>query len=381
MAQHRSRPLRVGIAGTARGAGFVTGLRAAGDQARLYAVYDPDAQARKRFGAEHGAEVRCDSYAELLENSNLVVVSSPQHHHAPQAIAALDAGVHVLSEVPAAVSFDQARDLLAACRRSTARYMLAENYCYIRSNLVVAAMASRGVFGELYYGEGEYLHEMKSYHRDDAGRPTWRYFWQVGRNGHTYPTHSLGPLLQWFGDRVTAVSCVGTGRHTDPEHEIDDTVLLLCRTARGALLRVRFDLLSNRPHLMDYYSLQGTSGGYEAARAPDQTPRVHVRGRSPAERWEPLDAYVEEFLPERYRQVPAGAGHWGADAWPILEFVEAVCAETEVPLDIYAALDMSLPGVVSERSITEGGGWLHVPDPRTWTAGIGVEPGREAPLA
>ncbi len=375
------RPLRVGIAGTARGAGFVTGLRATGDRARLHAVYDPDPEARKRFAADHGAEVECGSYAELLEHCDLVVLSSPQHHHAPQAVAALDAGVHVLSEVPAVVSFEQGHDLLAAVRRSSARYMLAENYCYIRSNLVVAAMARAGAFGELYYGEGEYLHEMKAYHRDTSGRPTWRYFWQVGRAGHTYPTHSLGPLLGWFGDRVTAVSCVGTGRHTDPEHEIDDTVLLLCRTARGALLRVRFDLLSNRPHLMDYYSLQGTAGGYEAARSADQSPRVHVVGRSPDNGWEPLDAYAEEFLPARYREVPDGAGHWGADAWPILEFVEAVVEERPVPLDIYAALDMSLPGIVSERSTAEGGAWLHVPDPRTWTAGIGVEPGREAPLA
>jgi hypothetical protein len=40
-----------------------------------------------------------------------------------------------------------------------------------------------------------------------------------------------------------------------------------------------------------------------------------------------------------------------------------------------------LPGVVSERSYAENGAWLHVPDPHVLTAGIGTEPGREAPLA
>ncbi len=379
-------PLRVGIAGAPRGRGFLAGLRAAGDRALLHAVYDPDREARKRFATEHGAAVECEHYTQLLEQVDLVVVSSPQQHHAPQAVAALDAGVHVLSEVPAAVSFEQGHELLAAARRSSARYMLAENYCYIRANLVVGAMARRGVFGDLYYGEGEYLHELKSLHHDSAGRPTWRYYWQVGRAGHTYPTHSLGPLLQWFGDRVTAISCVGTGRHTDPEHEIDDTVLLLCRTSRGALLQIRFDVLSNRPHLMDYYSVQGTVGGYEAGRAQGQEPRVYIAGRSPDNQWEPLDAYAADFLPERYRNAPSGAtpsgaGHWGADAWPILDFVDAVWTEADVPIDVYAALDMSLPSVVSERSVAEGGAWLQVPDPRTWTAGIGVEPGREAPLA
>jgi predicted dehydrogenase len=347
----------------------------------LHAVYDPSIEVRERFAAEHGAALVCTCYAQLIEQCDLIIVSSPQHHHVPQSVAALNAGVHVLSEVPAAVSIEQARELLAACRGSSARYMLAENYCYLRANLIVGAMARRGAFGELYYGEAEYLHEMKSFHRDRAGRPTWRYFWQVGRLGHTYPTHSLGPLLRWFSDRVVAVSCIGTGRHTDPEHEIDDTVLLLCRTSRGALLRLRLDLLSNRPHLLDYYALQGTLGGYESARATEQAPRVFLLERSPAERWEALDTYVDEFLPHRYRDTPPGAAHWGADAWPILDFIDAVHHDTEIPIDIYAALDMSLPGIVSERSTAEAGTWIHVPNPRTWTAGIGTEPSREAPLS
>jgi len=245
----------------------------------------------------------------------------------------------------------------------------------------VREMARAGLFGEIYFAEGEYLHEMKFWHRNAEGQPTWRYFWQVGRDGHTYPTHSLGPVLQWLGDRLVAVSCIGTGRHTDPEHQIQDTVLLLGRTSRGALVKVRFDLLSNRPHLMDYYSLQGTGGAYEAPRAHGETARVYLHGRSPENEWEPLERYAEEFLPERYRQVVAGTGHWGADTWPIREFVEAIVHGTPPPIDIYAALDMSLPGPISELSIAQGGAWLGVPDPRFMTAGLGVEPGREAPLA
>jgi hypothetical protein len=40
---------------------------------------------------------------------------------------------------------------------------------------------------------------------------------------------------------------------------------------------------------------------------------------------------------------------------------------------------MTLPGLVSEQSIAQGGAWLAVPDPRFWTAGLDVEPGKEAP--
>jgi hypothetical protein len=63
---------------------------------------------------------------------------------------------------------------------------------------------------------------------------------------------------------------VWVGHHTDLPRTLQDTVLLLARTSRGALLKVRLDLLSNRPELMDYYSVQGTSGCYESARAPGE---------------------------------------------------------------------------------------------------------------
>ena len=41
---------------------------------------------------------------------------------------------------------------------------------------------------------------------------------------------------------------------------------------------------------------------------------------------------------------------------------------------------MTLPGIVSEASMAAGGQWTAVLDPLTMTAGIGVNPGRAAPL-
>ena len=149
---------------------------------------------------------------------------------------------------------------------------------------------------------------------------------------------------------------------------------------RGALLKIRLDLLSNRPHLMDYYSLQGTLGAYESARVPGQGGWVYVDGKSSALTWEPIDNYIEAYLPERYRQPDQDAGHWGADTWPVRAFVEAIARDELPEIDVYAALDMTLPGLASEASFYQGSAWVAVPNPRTMDAGIGPEPGREAPL-
>ncbi|HWE63440.1 MAG TPA: Gfo/Idh/MocA family oxidoreductase [Chloroflexota bacterium] len=145
--------VRLGIAGAPRGTRFLAGMQAT-DLARLVAVYDPSAEARERFRRETGVEHVCGSYAQLLDLVDAVIVSSPQQYHVPQAALALQAGVHVLSEVPAAVSMEQAAELLSAVRRSSAVYMLAENYCYTRANLIVRGMVQAGLFGDIYFAEG-----------------------------------------------------------------------------------------------------------------------------------------------------------------------------------------------------------------------------------
>ncbi len=94
------------------------------------------------------------------------------------------------------------RWLVDACARSKAVYMMAENYLYNRTNALVKNMVDAGLFGEIYYAEGEYLHELSALHHMPDGSPTWRAYWQVGVNGCTYPTHSLGPCLEWVGERV-----------------------------------------------------------------------------------------------------------------------------------------------------------------------------------
>ena len=61
--------------------------------------------------------------------------------------------------------------------------------------------------------------------------------------------------------------------------------------------------------------------------------------------------------------------------------MEAVTTGRTPEIDVYAALDMTLPGLASEASFYQAGAWVAVPNPRMMDAGIGAEPGREAPLA
>jgi predicted dehydrogenase/GNAT superfamily N-acetyltransferase len=266
-----------------------------------------------------------------------------------------------------------------ACIRSRGTYMMAENYTYMRPNVLVRELARQGLFGEVYYAEGEYLHDVT----DLAERTTWRRHWQVGIDGVTYPTHSLGPIVQWMpGDRVTRVSCEGSGHHyRDPRGEEyhQDTSVMLCKTARGALIKIRLDLVSARPHAMTNYQLQGTTGAYESSRGGGERGKLWLRQLSEEVRWHDFTSLMEDkawsgqYLPELWRNPPPEllkAGHGGGDYFEVLDFINAVRGVAPCPIGIHEAMDMTLPGLISQQSITRAGAWMDVPDTRRWEKGL-----------
>ncbi len=366
------RGFRVGLVGW-RSRGFVSGLVDAG--AVIGGVCELDQERRGRLAELCGTSTERSfaRYEDLLQAGiDAVVIGTPMHLHAPQAVVALGAGLHVLSEVTAAVSLEQCRALARAALRAEARgpvYMMAENYCYRRENVLVGELAHQGAFGTPYYADGEYLHDVKHMHHDALGQPTWRHTWQVGRNGCTYGTHSLGPILQWLqagnggqSDPVATVACLGSGRHTDPEHTMEDTVVMLCKLASGRLARVRLDMLSNRPHAMTNYALQGTAGAYESARAPGEVDRIWLE-RGGERRWHALQEFSAS-LPPWYvaaAERAAAAGHGGADYFVARAFVQACRGEISPPIGLRPALNWTLAGLVSQESISRGGMPLPVP--------------------
>jgi predicted dehydrogenase/ribosomal protein S18 acetylase RimI-like enzyme len=365
------RIVRLGIVGAGtRGADFAALLRSLGDDAvGVTALCDTDPAALVEATALFPDAFGFDSLDSLLDAgaADAVLISTPMPLHAPMSIACLERGVHVLCEVPAAVSVDEARALVAAATASTATYAMAENYIFSTPNRMVRALAHAGCFGRIYWARGAYLHELRELNETTP----WRRRWQTGVRGVTYPTHSIGPLLDWTGgERITRVACGGTGsHHNDPRGEPyhDDSATLLGTLSSGGLVEVRLDMISDRPHAMDRYQLQGTDGAYECPREGEG--RVWLRELDPAPRWRPLAEAFEAVRAARgippLEPVPPDAGHGGGDYFVLRDFVAAIRERSEPATDVHRALDMTLPGLVSTRAL-ETGTWVDVPDSRNW---------------
>jgi len=366
-----AKDIKVAFAGVHRASSFFKAFQVHPDT-EIVALCDINERTLADVGEATGVEELYTLYEKMLDEAkpDAVVVATPMQFHVPQAIAALQRGIHVMCEVTAAVSLDEARWLVQECKKSSAVYMMAENYIYTKPNVLVRAMVEVGLFGEVYYAEGEYIHELDALHYTADGRPTWRFYWQVGVNGSTYPTHSLGPCLQWVKERPERISCIGTGRWTAPHKYMEDTVLLLCKTGSEKLMRIRVDMLSKRPHAMTTYTLQGTKGAYESARRAGEGNWVWLEDYcDDPNTWVPLEQFEDEFLPEFWRNPPKEAleaGHGGGDYFQVVDFVEAVKGNKPPRVGIHEAMDMTLPGLVSQESIRRGGEWLDVPDSRNW---------------
>jgi predicted dehydrogenase len=157
-----STPLRFAVIGAGRGRTFVNSAASIADAIQLVAVCDTLPEMLQPWRDD--TAIRCyDDYQQVLNDPGIDVVclATPVPLHARQAIAALDAGKHILSEVTAAYTIDECWDLIAAVERSGLTYMMAENYCYMRENMMIENMVRQGVFGDITFASGAYLHDCR----------------------------------------------------------------------------------------------------------------------------------------------------------------------------------------------------------------------------
>lgn len=119
-------PLRFGIIGLGlQGASHLANI---GHEARatVTAICDRDESLLASWGESLSVSHRFTDYRELVrcEAVDAVVVALPDHLHAEAAVAALEAGRHLLLEKPMATAVDQAEAVAAAARAGGGRFML-----------------------------------------------------------------------------------------------------------------------------------------------------------------------------------------------------------------------------------------------------------------
>ncbi len=145
-----SKPLRIGILGTARiAAAFVAGARLS-SQAKVVAVASRQAAKAETFARTHGI-ASAMSYEQLLAAPDIdaVYIPLPNSLHAQWSIAAARAGKHILCEKPLALSETEALEMFAAADAAGVVLLEAFPYLFQPQTLQIEQLVASGAIGEL----------------------------------------------------------------------------------------------------------------------------------------------------------------------------------------------------------------------------------------
>ena len=244
--------LVAGAFSTDAGRNARTGERLDLDPARVYPTID----AMLAGEAALPADVRMDALA----------IVTPNHLHAPMAIAALEAGFHVFCEKPMAVSVAEAQAIAAAARASDRRLALAFTYSGYPLIAEARARVANGDLGAIRRVQVEYLQGWLSAPIDDEGNKQAAWRTDPARAGiggclGDIGTHAFQLAEHVSGLRVEAVSAE-VSTHV-PGRRLDDDVSALLRFAGGA----RGSLIASQVAAGEENGLRlrvhGTRGGLE----------------------------------------------------------------------------------------------------------------------
>ncbi len=350
--------IRLGLWGLGRGMSFYKMCAAL--NLDVVAGCDYNEHMRVRFAeANPGAFVTDDAEAFLNADFDAVLLATFCPAHAGDAIACLEAGKHVLSEVTSFHTMAEGVRLVEAVEKAGLVYNLAENYPFSAPHMYLAQKWREGLFGDLMYAEGEYVHDVRSlaftYIDGVPIVPGYTlHNWRSWLHFHYYCTHSLGPIMTITGTRPTRVVSL-PGKHTLPGNPMPKVQGLagiapsLITMDNGAVVRNLMGATTNDVHTFRYW---GTRGAAEATDrlflrlgGTGESPKLEVKAD-----WGELTALAEK------------AGHGGGDFWVLYYFARQLLEGTPAPFDIYSAADVTIPGILAYRSSVNGGQPYDVPD-------------------
>lgn len=236
-------PLRAAIIGTGAIADAHAAALAATPDGELVAVVDRDRAHAERFADRWSVPRVDDSLADLLDRGGVDVlhVCTPPGVHAEQAIAALDAGLHVVCEKPAALSLDELDAMTEAAARADRRLAVVFQQRTGSAAAHVRGLLASGVLGRPLVATCNTL-----WYRDPAYFAVpWRGKWATEGGGPTLglAIHQID-LLAWLLGDWTSVR--GQLWRLDRETQMEDVSTAVVTFEGGVVASVVTSALSPR---------------------------------------------------------------------------------------------------------------------------------------
>ena len=250
MTMAERRKLRMGLAGGGAGAfiGPVHRIAAELDgRSELVAgAFSQSPERSRQAGAAFGIDPgrAYASYGEMIaaeskrpDGIDYVVITTPNHLHLPMALAALKAGIPVMSDKPATATYAEALELEAAVKESGLPYGLTHTYAGYAMVREARAMFAAGKFGVIRKVAVEYFQGWLSRRLETTGHKQAEWRSDPARSGPggaigDIGTHAFHLLEYISGLKVTEINA--TLRKVVPGRRLDDDCNAFLRMNNGA---------------------------------------------------------------------------------------------------------------------------------------------------
>jgi len=231
-------PVRIGIVGTTWYAETHLKNIAAHDGAVLSAVTGRDQEKAREVAARYGAAEVYADYRDMIASGNIdaIVIVAPDELHAPIALAAFDAGVHVLCEKPLASTSTEAEAMYRAAEASGLQHM---SFFALRTSphhRYLKELIDDGYLGRVYSAEFSLTH---GFFR--SGDYQWRFDARRGTGALGDLGCYVFDLARWYIGEISAISA-STQSNVDrpaPDGEeypsANDTAVASLEFTNGAL--------------------------------------------------------------------------------------------------------------------------------------------------
>jgi predicted dehydrogenase len=309
-------------------------------------------EAGERFGIDPARAYA--SYEEMIEAEykradgiDFVVIATPNHLHLPVAVAALEAGIPVMSDKPATATYDEALKLEAAVAKAGLPYGLTHTYAGYAMVREARAICASGKLGAIRKVAVEYFQGWMSKPIETSGHKQAAWRADPAQNGMggsigDIGTHAFHLLEYVTGLQVTEINA--TLRRVVPGRKLDDDCSAFVRMNNGAA---------------------GTLACSQVAAGELNELRLRVYGEKGSLEWKQTDPnrLIVKWLegPEEIHhaatsylsgdaravaRVPAGHPEGYIEAFAVLyrEFAEVLTARKQGKV---AAMPATLPGIVA----------------------------------
>jgi UDP-N-acetyl-2-amino-2-deoxyglucuronate dehydrogenase len=181
-----------------------------GKGGQVTAIYSSRKQNDQELSQKWGSDIT--SYTDLdkmLSDKSIDVVSicSYTYQHKEHAVAAANAGKHIILEKPMALSWEDCQEIEAAVKKAGVKFCICFECRWSNQFLSTKSIIDQGLIGDLHYGEVDYLHGIGPWYG--------QFEWNAKKTGGgssllTAGCHALDALLLFMGTDVEEVTSYDT---------------------------------------------------------------------------------------------------------------------------------------------------------------------------